>query len=186
MTVDSLEELLEQLQRGDDAAAEQVFRDYEPYLRKVVRRMLPAHLRSKFDSVDIVQSVWGDVFTAFRDRGMRFASVPQFQAFLVRATRNRFVDRVRTYRTAADRERSTIADLDLMTASNRPRPSEEAVASELWARLLKLCPEEHRSVLEMRRDGTSSNEIADRVGLHVGSVRRILRELAVRLACEAP
>ena len=45
MTVDSLDALLEKLNGGDDAAAEQAFVAYEPYLRKVVRRLLPAELR---------------------------------------------------------------------------------------------------------------------------------------------
>ena len=55
MTSDALDDLLEKLGSGDDAAAEEVFRAYEPYLRVVVRRMLPPNLRPKFDSVDVVQ-----------------------------------------------------------------------------------------------------------------------------------
>ena len=42
---DPLEALLEKLCQGDEAAAEQVFLAYEPYLRKVVRRQLPASAR---------------------------------------------------------------------------------------------------------------------------------------------
>ncbi|HZY85770.1 MAG TPA: helix-turn-helix domain-containing protein, partial [Gemmataceae bacterium] len=66
MSAEPLHTLLERLCRGDDQAAEQVFRTYEPYLRKVVRRQLPTRLRSKFDSLDIVQSVWADVLDGFR------------------------------------------------------------------------------------------------------------------------
>ena len=183
MNVDSLDALLVQLNRGDDAAAAQVFRTYEPYLRKVVRRLLPDHLRSKFDSIDVVQSVWGDVFTAFRQGGMTFAGVPQLRAFLIRATRNRFIDRVRQHQTAANREQPGIVELDSLAAPPRPRPSEVAVANELWTHLLQLCLPEHRPILELRRAGASAAEIAAQVGLHVGSVRRILRELADRHAC---
>src|SRR5215468_6195023 len=106
MPMDSLEALLEQLNSGDHAAAEQVFLAYEPYLRKVVRRLLPAELRAKFDSMDVVQSMYGDVLVAFRAGGMRFTSAGQLRAFLIRATRNRFIDRVRQHQTAARRERS--------------------------------------------------------------------------------
>src|SRR6476661_251065 len=99
MTVESLDQLLEKLNLGDPAAAERAFVQYEPYLRKVVRRLLPASLRSKFDSMDVVQSVYGDVLVAFREGGMRFYTVAQLRAFLIRATRNRFIDRLRQHRT---------------------------------------------------------------------------------------
>jgi hypothetical protein len=57
MNEDALTPLLDNLCHGDTAAAEQVFVACEPYLRAVVRRRLPARLRAKFDSIDVVQSV---------------------------------------------------------------------------------------------------------------------------------
>src|SRR5688500_19008723 len=187
MNLDSLDALLEKLNGGDDAAAERAFVAYEPYLRKVVRRLLPAELRSKFDSIDVVQSVYGDVLVAFRAGGMRFGSVAQLRAFLIRATRNRFIDRVRQNRTAARRERS-IDDTSAQRepTSPRPRPSESAAAEELWDRLLAMCPPEHHELLKLRRRGATAGEIATRIGMHEGSVRRILRELSIRLACDTP
>ena len=76
-----LDALLTKLCSGDDEAASQVFKQYEPYLRKVVRRLLPERLRSKFDSVDIVQSVWTDVLQGFREAGYRFANANQLARF---------------------------------------------------------------------------------------------------------
>jgi RNA polymerase sigma-70 factor (ECF subfamily) len=183
MNVDSLESLLDELNGGSDAAAERAFLAYEPYLRKVVRRLLPPNLRAKFDSIDVVQSVYCDVLVAFRASGMRFASVPQLRAFLVAATRNRFIDRVRQHRSAARLEQPLPDDGLAAARSPTPRPSESAVAAELWERLLALCPPEHHALLELRRAGASAREIAARLGMHDGSVRRILRGLSVRLAC---
>ena len=191
MEVNTLDALLEKLNGGDRAAAGQAFAAYEPYLRKVVRRLLPAELRPKFDSVDVVQSVYGDVLCAFRAGGMRFGNVAQLRAFLVRATRNRFIDRVRRHRTAARRERPLTVDgaerspgYDAaLPASPGPRPSETAAAAELWDRLLALCPPEQHRLLLLRRRGASAAEIARQVGMHEGSVRRVLRELSIRLAC---
>jgi RNA polymerase sigma-70 factor (ECF subfamily) len=184
MHLDSLDELLEKLNDGDHTAAERAFVEYEPYLRKVVRRLLPAKLRSKFDSVDVIQSVYGDVLTAFRDGGMRFGSVAQLRAFLVRATRNRFIDRVRQHRTATRLEEPLgEAPPERLLWSSRPRPSESAEAAELWERLLALCPPEHHRLLRLRRCGATAHEIAAQIGMHEGSVRRVLRQLSVRLAC---
>src|SRR5690242_7408260 len=104
MSPESLQALLEALCRGDEAAAEKVFLHYEPYLRKVVRRQLPARLRTKFDSLDVVQSAWADLLYGFREAGWRFPNATSLCAFLVRVTRNRFLDRARQHHTALDRE----------------------------------------------------------------------------------
>src|SRR5581483_11056393 len=126
-------ELLEKLCNGDDAAAEQVFVAYEPYLRMVVRRMLPAQMRSKFDSVDVVHSIWADLLGGFRESGWRFQDAAHLRAFLVKATRNRFLDRVRKHRSAVTHERPLEADyLEEALASHDPRPSEVAQANDLW------------------------------------------------------
>ena len=73
MTPEPLDALLEKLTSGDAEAAEQVFRTYEPYLRLVVRRQLSPELRAKFDSLDVVQSVWAHLLQGFREAGWCFA-----------------------------------------------------------------------------------------------------------------
>src|ERR1700728_4125895 len=73
MTHQPLDSVLEKLCSGDPAAAERVFLAFEPYLRMVVRKKLPPRLRAKFDSMDVVQSVWADVLCGFREAGWRFA-----------------------------------------------------------------------------------------------------------------
>jgi RNA polymerase sigma-70 factor (ECF subfamily) len=183
MASEPLNDVLERLCSGDDAAAEQVFREYEPYLRMVVRRMLPAQLRSKFDSHDVVQSVWADLLHGFRDAGWRFADAAHLKAFLVKVTRNRFLDRVRRHKNAMKQERS-LSDLDAVenAAHPDPRPSEIVQSDELWQKMLALCPPAHRQLLDLKRQGCSLAEIAGRTGLHPSSVRRILYELAHRLA----
>lgn len=186
MTIDSLDELLDRLNSGDAAAAEQVFIAYEPYLRKVVRRLLPSELRAKFDSVDVVLSVWGDVLGGFREGGMQFTTVAQLRAFLIKATRNRFIDRVRQHRTAARLEQPLDeTEPRYLPSSPLPHASKLAEAAELWERLLALCPAEHHQILRLRRQRFTLKEIAAQTGLHEGSVRRILRNLSLRLACEA-
>ena len=95
MSVDPLDDLIERLNKGDIAAAERAFMAYEPYLRMAVRRRLSGALRTKLDSMDIVQSVWADVLSGFRDAGWRFADRSHFRAFLVKVARNRLIDRRR-------------------------------------------------------------------------------------------
>jgi RNA polymerase sigma-70 factor (ECF subfamily) len=183
-----LDNLLARLCSGDLAAAEEAFRAYEPYLRKAVRRRLPPPLRAKFDSCDIVQSVWGDVLRGFRTAGWRFVDVDHLRGFLFVATRNRLIDRVRQHRRAAEREVSLgdVGDRQRTLPSPEPRPSEVALAEDLWQRILDRCRPEHRPILRLRRQGYSLAEIAERTGLHPDSVRRILRTLARDMAFADP
>lgn len=183
MSIDNLDELIERLNDGDIAAAERAFLAYEPYLRMAVRRQLNGPLRSKLDSMDIVQSVWADVLGGFREAGWRFTDRSHLRAFLVKVARNRLIDRRRRHRHALEQERplSETAPQDLPIA-NQPRPSEVAQGHELWERLLQECPPAHREILRLKRQGLLLAEIAARTGLHEGSVRRILYDLARRLA----
>ena len=68
MSVESIDTLVQKLTSGDPAAAEQVFRTYEPFLRIIVRRASVAtDARQGFDSIDIVQSgCWLHLLAGFQ------------------------------------------------------------------------------------------------------------------------
>jgi RNA polymerase sigma-70 factor (ECF subfamily) len=182
MSSPPLDVLLEKLNAGDLQAAEQVLTTYEPYLRMVVRRYLPDRLRGKFDSLDVVQSVWVHVLRGMHEARWHFRDPPRLRAFLVRVARRRLTSRARHFHTSLDRELPGATDLDVLPAPAQPRPSEVAQANELWEKMLELCPAEHHTLLRLRRSGLTLAEIASRTGMHEGSVRRILRQLASQLA----
>jgi RNA polymerase sigma-70 factor (ECF subfamily) len=183
VSAETLDVLLARLRDGDANAAEQVFGAYEPYLRMVVRQHLPRSFRTKFDSIDVVQSVWAHLLPGFRGNGWQFPTPAHFRAFLARVTRHRLTDRLRHYHTAQEREQPFKADhLESLQASGQPRPSELIQAEDLWEKMLALCPPAHHELLHLRRQGLSLTEIAQRTALHEGSVRRIFRKLARQLA----
>jgi RNA polymerase sigma-70 factor (ECF subfamily) len=181
---DSPEKLLALLRSGDPAAVEETFRRFEPFLRQVVRRHLPTGLRTRFDSEDVVQSVWRSFLQGFQQSGRRFADVDHLRAFLIHATRNRLIDRVRQHGPAVEREQRLTDACQTELPAREPRPSHHMREAELWQRVLALCPAEHRELIRLKRDGYSLEEIAQRCGLHRDSVRRVLRGLARRLAFE--
>ena len=82
MSEEALDAMLEKLAGGDADAVEQVFRAYEPLLRNVVRRHLGQRLRAKFDSADVVQSVWADLLRGFREGAWAFTDRERLKAFL--------------------------------------------------------------------------------------------------------
>lgn len=183
MSTPSLDTLLEKLAKGEAEAAERVFRDYEPFLRAMVRRKLTPMLRAKFDSMDVVQSVWADVLKGYREGGWQFNDPEHLRAFLARVAYNHFATHCRRNRAALEREQPLHADeARAEPASGLPRPSQVAQADELWTMLMDLCPPSHRPILELKGQGVPLAEIAERTGLHESSVRRILYDLARKLA----
>jgi DNA-directed RNA polymerase specialized sigma24 family protein len=125
-----------------------------------------------------------DVFRGFRKAGWRFPDAQHLRRFLLIATRNRLIDRVRQHRRSLAREvllRET-GSWPQAVSSAAPRPSEVPQAADLWERIRAHCPPQHRPLLVLRREGYSVAEIADHTGLHADSVRRILRTLARRMA----
>jgi len=178
-----LDTLLERLTHGEIDAAEEVFLTFEPVLRVMVRRRLTPRLRAKFDSMDVVQSVWADLLKDFREEGWRFANRDHLRAYLAKVTYNHFARKCREHGRDLERERPIPDDAQPgLPPSDQPRPSEIAQADELWEMLMGLCPPAHRDLLRLKRQGFPLSEIAVRTGLHESSVRRILYILARRLA----
>jgi RNA polymerase sigma factor (sigma-70 family) len=182
---DSLTQLLERLNCGDAGAAEEVFRRYEPYLRLVVRRQLSVRLRAKFDSTDVVQSVWADLWLRYQNAGWRFEDAAHLRNFLATAVRHRFIDETRRVRGASTHERPLDSSIvERCVSGPSEQPSEISSAAETWDRILADCPAVHRPILQLKRDGASLAQIAEATGFHQGSVRRILYAAAQRLAAQ--
>jgi RNA polymerase sigma-70 factor (ECF subfamily) len=185
MTAKALDVLLEKLAQGDLAVVERLFVAYEPYLRKVVRRHLPSRLRTKFDSIDVVQSVWVDVLRGLRESGRHFSDEHHLRAFLVLVARHRLSDRLRHYHTALEREEKRFgSDMARLTPAPDPRPSQVAQAADLWEKMLAVCPPAYYELLWLKREGLPLAELAARTGLHRDSIRRIFRTLARQLALD--
>jgi RNA polymerase sigma-70 factor (ECF subfamily) len=182
MTGPSLEALLARLRRGDETAAEELVAAYEPLLRGAVRGHLPDHLRAKLDSADVVQSVWARALPALRDGDWEVPDGARLRALLLTVARRRMISHYRHHRAALAREEPGGPAIDMLPAEGFPQPSEVARAGELWEQVLALCPPEHHRLLELRREGLTLDEIAERTGLHEGSVRRVIRQVSRRLA----
>jgi RNA polymerase sigma factor (sigma-70 family) len=184
VTAEPLDVLLDRIRADDLQAAEQIVALYEPQLRLIVRRKLSRRLRAKFDSLDVVQSVWTRMLQDFRAHGCRIASTEHLRNYLVQVTRNCLTDRLRHFRVALKRQQQAVAEVETASAlaSRQPRPSEIAQGNELWETMLASCPPQYHELLRLKRQGLTLDDIALKTGLHEGSVRRIIRKLARQLA----
>src|SRR5438067_13536116 len=94
-----LSEFLKRIQAGDEGAARELLSRFEAEVRLVVRRQLPRLLRSRFDSLDFLQSVWGSFFRRMRAGPEEFEDPRYLVAFLARAARNKVIDEYRRARS---------------------------------------------------------------------------------------
>src|SRR6516164_10300026 len=96
-----ISDFLNRIQAGDEGAARELLRRYEPKIRLVVRRQLPRLLRSRFDSLDFLQSVWGSFFHKIQTGPNDLQEEHNLITFLAWAARNKVIDE---YRRAATRK----------------------------------------------------------------------------------
>jgi RNA polymerase sigma-70 factor (ECF subfamily) len=184
-----LTDFLRRIQSGDDGAARELLQRFEAEVRLVVRRQLPRLLRSRFDSLDFLQSVWGSFFRRMRTSPTEFEDSRHLVAFLARAAKNKVIDE---YRRAASRKHDMHREEPLWDGGIRPRdvpdssdsPSDVAQAHEVFGRLRDLVPVEKRSILEMKAQGLSSKDIGERLGISERTVQRVLEDLRRRMETE--
>jgi RNA polymerase sigma factor (sigma-70 family) len=181
--------LIARARAGDDEAARTLLGAFEAEVRMMVRVRLPRALRGQFDSMDFVQAIWQSVFVGDGLEGGQYATAGQFRGFLQGVARNKVLEeyrrrtRTRKYDLAREeplyvRRGDHEAPRDL--AATDPTPSQEAQAGDCWERLLAGSPTEAR-IVQLRREGLTFEEIAERVGLHERAVRRALETVRKRL-----
>ena len=183
--VNDIPTFLARIRAGDEEAARELLVRYESEVRLVVRRQLPRLLRSRFDSLDFLQSVWGSFFHQVRSGPAEFEDARHLVAFLARAAKNKVIDE---YRRAASRKQDMHREEPLWGDGDRPRdlaasvdsPSEVAEAHEAFGNLQALLPEERRSILELKAEGLSSRDIGARLGVSERTIQRVLEDLRRR------
>src|ERR1700722_13060517 len=185
MSPEANDQLLEQLWEGNVEVLGDLFAVYESYLRAIIRSQLSNLLQSKFDSVDVVQSVWVQLLRQVGQDGCRVNDKNHLRALLVTIARRRLISRTRQYNWIRNADRPLDDEgWESVLDSRQTMPSEAVQANDLWTKMLSLTSPEHHKVLLLKREGLQLQEIAERTGLHEGSVRRILRRLSRELALQ--
>lgn len=186
---DELADFLKRIQNGDEGAARELLQRYEAEVRLVVRRRLPRLLRSRFDSLDFLQSVWGSFFRRMREAPAEFEDSRHLVAFLARAAKNKVIDE---YRRAASRKNDMRREEPLWSDGRQPKevaspvdsPFEVARAHEVFDRLNALLPQDRKTILELKALGLSSKDIGERLGVSERTVQRVIEELRRRVESE--
>ncbi len=182
----SLETLLAQAVRGDEAAREELLRMYRPYLRLVAGRRLPVMVQKRVDASDLVQQTLINAVRGLPD--FRGQTEPEFTAWMMRLLERNVLMSIRNHTLG---KRDVRLEQDWTDASGSAQMVWASLASDgsspassvfrgeaalQLAMALDKLPAEQRAAVEMRYIGQQSLQaIADELKRSVGSVAGLIR-----------
>lgn len=168
--------LVRQVRAGDDAAAEQLVRRYEPLIRRAIRlRTEDSRLNRVFDSMDVSQSVLASFFLRAAIGEYDLESPDQLIRLLVAMARNKLASRVRLERRQQrDVRRVAVLSTKDFAELVDPRPSASELVSkqELLDLMRAELTDDERRVADLRSEGYGWDEIARQLG-GSGQARRM-------------
>jgi RNA polymerase sigma-70 factor (ECF subfamily) len=165
----SFAELLDRSRRGDPDAARLLVERYEPAVLREVRFALADNvMRRVLDESDVCQSVMMQFFVGLWAGRFEFEGPGQLIGLLKTLVRRKVVDQARHW-AAGRRDLKRHADLpgtgDPAEAAAPDRtPSSIAAGAELVAEFQRRLSEQERAILALRQQGSSWEEVSDRVG----------------------
>jgi RNA polymerase sigma-70 factor (ECF subfamily) len=172
----SFAELVERIRNGDQQAAEELVRRYEPAIRRAVRfRLTDPRLGTAVDSMDICQSVLASFFVRAASGQYELNRPEDLHSLLMAMARKKLAMQARRQRAQRrdNRRNAVLADAaDLPAAASTP--SQQVAARELLAEVHKRLSPEERQLVEWRQQGMEWTAIAAQLGTSAEAVRKRL------------
>jgi RNA polymerase sigma factor (sigma-70 family) len=175
--------LIERWQSGSETAAQQLFDRYVERLLLLARWHISEKLRSRIDPEDVVQSVFRTFFVRVRNDHFSFDEADDLFKLLTRITLHKTLRQVAFHRAARrnpEREQSKGSqDQDglLQILDTEPDPQTVVAFTDHLKNFLVKFPPQDQQVIELRLQGYSSEEIAERLGTYDRKVRRVLERI---------
>jgi RNA polymerase sigma-70 factor (ECF subfamily) len=184
---DGFQALIEKVRAGDEDAAAELVRRYEPMVRRAARvRLADPRLGRVLDSMDICQSVMASFFVRAALGQYELNTPDQLLRLLATMARNKLANQAHGQRAARRDVRredhgSVAAD---GVADRYGTPSRQVAARELLdAARARLSPDERR-LLDRRQDGDEWAAIAEAEGASPEALRKKLARAVDRVAQE--
>jgi RNA polymerase sigma factor (sigma-70 family) len=186
------EEVIEQLRRGEESGANQIYHRFAQRLYALAQGRLNSVMRAKVGAEDVVQSVFRSFFSMVRaaDEEGRFdvRNWDGLWAVLVLIAVRKCRRQWRRFRTATrDVQREQAMDAGDSSAAGweamdrEPLPEEAASLGDLVQTLLGRLTPRDRTILEKRLQGHSIEEIVADTGRSERAVYRVLAEARQQL-----
>jgi DNA-directed RNA polymerase specialized sigma24 family protein len=182
---EELHELIARVRGGDQDAAAEVVRKYQPYVRRAIRIQLrDPRLRSALDASDICQSVMASFFARLTLGQYEFDQPSQLAALLSRMARTKVATQARRAEVTR-RERGGQRAIALAVrgvAGSCPDPSQLVAGRDLVEQFLLRLTTEERALCDRRGDRKSWSDIAAELGGTADSQRKRLARALDRVA----
>jgi RNA polymerase sigma-70 factor (ECF subfamily) len=184
-------DLVARARGGDPSAVEAILRHFEADVRLMVRTRLPRLLRGQLDSLDVAQDIWASLLADPDARqDLDFATPGRFRQYLAGAVQHKVLEQYRRRTRVKKYDLTREEPLEVRRgpgpgARGRqrelpapdPSPSQEVQAEDRMAQLTAGRSPAERLALELRRDGLTFAEIAERTGMHERTVRNLIADL---------
>jgi RNA polymerase sigma-70 factor (ECF subfamily) len=183
----SFEAFLRRLRAGDQDAAAELVRLYEPAIRLEVRRRLhDPSLTPLLGSMDVCQSVLASFFVRAAVGQFDLEDSGQLLGLLIAMTRNKLAGHVRRqHRQRRDsRRRADHGEERLAECAGGPPPDRVVAGRELLEQVRQALSAEERQLADLRAEGLTWPEVAARVGGEAQARRRQLSRALDRVAAQ--
>lgn len=182
----SFQDLMTRVRAGDDAAATELVRRYEPAIRRVVRmRLTDSRLRRAFDSMDVCQSVLGSFFVRAALGQYELTHPDQLLKLLAQMARHKVTDQMRHERADRRDLARVVGDaVAVDVAAGGASPSRQVEGRELLAEFRKRLSDEERELADLRSQGREWADIAKERGEGAEALRKRLARALDRVAKE--
>ncbi len=181
------EEMMRRIREGDQEAAAQLVRFYEPTIRRVIRfRLQDSRLKTLLDSEDICQSVLGSFFVRAAAGQYELQHPEQLVQLLVKMARNKLASKTRR-ETAQRRDRRRLEATDALAeeaAATSATPSRVLMHQELLTEAYRRLADDELELVRLRHEGLSWEEIAAQQGETAQNLRKRFSRAMNRISRE--
>jgi RNA polymerase sigma-70 factor, ECF subfamily len=177
------DDLIERCRSGDQDAARVLFDSYVERLLPLARRRISQRLNSRVDAEDIVQSVFRTFFARLKDDKFEIGCQDDLFRLLVRITVHKTLRQIAHHKAAKRDPGLEMGQSDsaheqlLQLLTSEPTPEATVSFLDQLEHFMSQLPEADRKILELRMEGFSTEEIAQKIGSYDRKVRRVLERI---------
>jgi RNA polymerase sigma-70 factor (ECF subfamily) len=176
-------QLIAEFQAGSESAAQTLFDRYCERLMRLAKRRIGQRMTSRVDPEDVVQSAYRTFFTRVKNDEFSFHEQDDLFKLLVRLTVHKALRQI-AYHRAAKRNPELEAlqssnpqeFLQQISAESATPDMEVALLDEFEQFMGQLQPLD-RDVLQLKLQGYSTVEIAEKLGSYDRKIRRVLERI---------